>query len=295
MIQRTFVARALQIGLATCLFTAFMGVAQGQDKSMSAKKFGDDLRLLTKHTDAIVLRQGDAAIVVIPQYQGRVMTSTARGDEGLSSGWINDGLVKQGVVSDEQAKGTLDEHMYAFGGEERFWMGPEGGQYSIFFAPGRAFEFDDWFTPDPIDNEAWQVTSKSDSSIVLTHRFDLQNHSGTVFRVAANRKVELLASSRVSALLGGEIPGDIDFVAYQSTNTVKNAGSSAWQKSSGLLSIWMLCMFQPSPTTTVFVPFETEVESKGGKIVTDDYFGKVSNDRMKVADSVVYFKCDGKE
>ncbi|MEM9828979.1 MAG: DUF6786 family protein, partial [Planctomycetota bacterium] len=214
---------------------------------------------------------------------------------GLSSGWINDALVKQGVVSDEQAKGSLDEHMYAFGGEERFWMGPEGGQYSIFFAPGKAFEFDDWFTPDAIDNEAWQVASKSDSAITLTHRFKLQNRSGTEFLVSAKRAVALLSGEQASRLLGGEVSGSVDLVAYQSTNTVTNAGQTAWQKETGLLSIWMLCMFQPSPTTTVFVPFKKGDPSQLGPIVADDYFGKVTGDRLKVGDGVVYFKCDGEK
>ncbi|MEM6365487.1 MAG: DUF6786 family protein, partial [Planctomycetota bacterium] len=128
------------------LALAFMNPLSAHAESPN---FGDHVELLKKHTDAIVLKDGDAAVVVVPQYQGRVMTATAKGDGGPSSGWINDALVKRGVVSDEQAKGSLDEHMYAFGGEERFWMGPEGGQYSIFFAPKTSFEFDDWYTPDP--------------------------------------------------------------------------------------------------------------------------------------------------
>ncbi|MEM9827050.1 MAG: DUF6786 family protein, partial [Planctomycetota bacterium] len=113
--------------LVFCVTHPSIGNAQAQDRPMPAKRFVDDVQLLSKHTDAVVLRRDRAAIVVVPEYQGRVMTATARGEEGLSSGWINDALVKQGVVSDEQAKGSLDEHMYAFGGEERFWMGPEGG------------------------------------------------------------------------------------------------------------------------------------------------------------------------
>ena len=66
------------------------------------------------------------------------MTSTAGGDAGLSFGWINRELI---------ASGKLLPHMNAFGGEDRFWMGPEGGQFSIFFAKGAKFEFADWFTP----------------------------------------------------------------------------------------------------------------------------------------------------
>ncbi|MEM9586929.1 MAG: DUF6786 family protein [Planctomycetota bacterium] len=257
--------------------------------------FGADVAVLKQHTDAIVLRDGDAAVVVVPEYQGRVMTATARGDQGLSSGWINYDLVKQGVVSPEQAKGSLDEHMYAFGGEERFWMGPEGGQYSIFFEPKTPFDFASWHTPDPIDNEAWKAMAKTDRSVTLEHRFGLKNHSGTEFSVSVQRKVSLLDSAQISELLSVTLPDSIDAVAYQSENSVTNEGKAAWTKDSGLLSIWMLCMFQPSPTTTVFVPYNQGDEQTLGKVVSDDYFGKVSSDRLKVKDGVIYFKADGKE
>ena len=55
----------------------------------------------------------------------------AAGDTGASFGWINRQLI---------ASGKLLPHMNAFGGEDRFWMGPEGGQFSIFFAPGVKFD-----------------------------------------------------------------------------------------------------------------------------------------------------------
>ena len=37
-----------------------------------------------------------------------------------------------GVLPESKRKGTLQEHIHVFGGEERFWMGPEGGQYALF-------------------------------------------------------------------------------------------------------------------------------------------------------------------
>ena len=169
---------------------------------MSSKTFGQDAEFLKQHTDAIVLSRDDQAIVVVPDYQGRVMTATAGGADGASSGWINYELVEQGVLPPEEAAGKLEEHMYAFGGEERFWMGPEGGQYSIFFAPGTPFEFSDWYTPDPIDSESWKVVSQTDDAVVLTHQFPLQNHSGTRFRVAVRRGVKLLEDQQVGKLLG---------------------------------------------------------------------------------------------
>jgi hypothetical protein len=255
--------------------------------------FGDDAAFLQDNTNAIILRRGDAAIVVVPEYQGRVMTATAGGNNGLSSGWMNYEIIERGILRPSQEKGKLEEHMYAFGGEERFWMGPEGGQYAIFFAPGKNFEFSDWFTPDPIDTDMWDVTSKSRTQVELQHTFELLNHSGTEFKVQADRKVSLLNKTQIAKLLKGDIPEGISCVAYLTDNKVTNRGPKAWTKESGLLSIWLLCMFQPSPTTTVFIPYVEGSESDLGPIVNADYFGRVPPGRLQVEDGLVHFKADG--
>jgi len=50
-------------------------------------------------------------------------------------------------------------------------------------------------------------------------------------------------------------------------------------------------MFNPTPSTTVFIPYKQEGE---GVIVNDDYFGKVPADRLLVDNETIYFKIDGK-
>jgi hypothetical protein len=55
------------------------------------------------------------------------MTSTANGRNEFSYGWINYKLIGSGEKS---------EHINAYGGEERIWLGPEGGQFSVYFAKG---------------------------------------------------------------------------------------------------------------------------------------------------------------
>ena len=91
--------------------------------------FRSDLAFLKCHTETIVLldRERDARVAVCPALQGRVMTSTATGDGGLSYGWINYEAI---------ASGELKPHINVYGGEDRFWLGPEGGQFSIFFKKG---------------------------------------------------------------------------------------------------------------------------------------------------------------
>ena len=47
--------------------------------------FKDDLEFLQRHTEVIVLKDSNqtAQIIVCPKYQGRVMTSSASGKNGL--------------------------------------------------------------------------------------------------------------------------------------------------------------------------------------------------------------------
>lgn len=280
-----------------CLLTAASllttATAMNAEPTAQANTFGKDAAFLKEHTDAVILSSGDAAIVVVPEYQGRVMTATADGEAGASSGWINYDLVKQGVLPEEESTG-LDRHMYAFGGEERFWLGPEGGQYSIYFAPDVPFTFDNWFTPDPIDNLPWKVLSRDNDSITTGLDFNLRNYSGTDFSVRAEREVRLLARDEIARILDTDLPEGIRVVAYQSDNRLTNTGEKAWTEESGLLSIWMLCMFQPSPETVVFIPYNEGPVEELGPIVNDSYFGKVPPDRLKVDNGLILFVCDGK-
>ncbi len=73
------------------------------------------------------------------------MTSTTDGRNGPSFGWVNHEL----IASRKQV-----EHMNAFGGEERIWLGPEGGQFSVYFKKGTEFTFDNWFVPAAFDTGA---------------------------------------------------------------------------------------------------------------------------------------------
>ena len=85
-------------------------------------------------------------------------------------------------------------------------------------------------------------------------------------------------------------------VAYASDNNITNIGTDAWTKETGLLSIWILGMFNPSPATTIVVPFKTGPEAELGPAVNDAYFGKVPADRLVVrgTEGVLFFSGDGK-
>jgi hypothetical protein len=52
-------------------------------------------------------------------------------------------------------------------------------------------------------------------------------------------------------------------------------------------------MFNPSPATTIVVPYRSGPEADLGPVVNDAYFGKVPADRLVARDGVVFFKGDG--
>jgi len=223
-------------------------------------------------------------VIVLPKLQGRVMTSTAEGTQGLSFGWINRSLL---------ASGKTVEHMNTYGGEDRFWIGPEGGQFSVFFKQGVPFDLEHWFTPAPVDTEPFELVTQSANSAQLKKDMKLSNYSRTVFDLRVDREVRVLEPYEAGDRLGVMSDDNVKIVAFESVNKITNTGAKAWEKETGLLSIWILGMFNPSPATTVVVPFEAGPENQLGPIVNDAYFGKVPADRLVVKDGVLFFRGDG--
>jgi hypothetical protein len=266
---------------------AIAGCAE-RETEMAQQTFGDDLAFLKSHTDVVLLQDesGAGQVVVLPAFQGRVMTSTAEGPAGLSFGWINRDLI---------ASGEIVEHINVYGGEDRFWIGPEGGQFSIFFDKGTPFDLEHWYTPAPIDTEPFQLVSKSSERAVLKKDMQLKNYSGTVFDLRVDREVRLLQPSAAMERLGATPAGTVKMVAFESRNKMTNTGEKAWKKETGLLSIWILGMFTPSPETTVVIPFEKGPVDELGPVVNDAYFGKVPSDRLIVDEEkgVLFFSGDG--
>ncbi len=246
--------------------------------------FNKDITFLQKHTDAFVLSDsaGVAQIVVVPAYQGRVMTSTT--GDGDSFGWINYELI---------ASGNLQPHVNAFGGEERFWMGPEGGQFAIFFKKGDAFGLEDWQTPAVIDTETYDIVSQGKTYASFRKTTQLTNMSDTKLDVQIDRTIKMLDKPQVQEVIGISVPKSVKMVAFESENKLTNIGTNTWTKETGMLSVWILNMLKHSSETTVIIPFKSGPESTLGPKVNDTYFGKVPAERLIVQDDVLFFNCDG--
>lgn len=252
--------------------------------SDSTKQYGYNINFLRKHTEIIEIKNGNAAIALAPAWQGRVMTSTAAGESGLSFGWINHELI---------SSGKIQPHINAFGGEERFWLGPEGGQYSIFFKKGESFVFENWQTPAFIDTTPYNLQSRTDSSALFACDASAENYSGTLFELTVEREIILLSDESITKETGIDLNG-LNYVAYTSVNKIINKGINKWSRNTGLLSIWMLGMFNPSPSVVVVIPVKDGDEKQLGPKVNDNYFGKISEERLKVSGNHIFFRADGK-
>ncbi len=247
--------------------------------------FGDAVSFLKKYKNVLVLTAPDndsAQVAVVGAYQGRVMTSTANGGAGNSYGWLNNDFI---------AAGRYEPHMNAFGGEDRIWLSPEGGQFSVYFKPGAPFDFAHWQTPALIDTVSFKLVGRGKSRATFAQTATLYNHSGTRFDISIDRTVRVLSRQQISRLLGVNTLEGLKVVGYETENTLRNVGAD-WQRNKGVLGIWILGMFNPSPQTTIVAPF-TKQRSATLQL-TDNYFGQIPPDRLRVQDSVVLLRADGK-
>ena len=278
--------KQLAIVGAICLEAAACTRATEPVTPARGTAFAADVDFLRTHTQVVLLTDpaGSAQVAVAPAYQGRVMTSTASGGDGPSFGWIGRAAI---------ASGTRQPHMNVFGGEDRFWLGPEGGQYALYFKRGDPFDLDHWQVPEPFDWDRWDIVGQSATDVRFRKPMTLVNYSGTQMTIDVDRTVRLLSTADVTRLLGASPGNAVRTVAFESSNTVTNAGSAEWKPETGLVSVWILGMFNPSTDTTIVLPFTPGPESTLGPIVNDAYFGKVPASRLVIAPSAVFFRGDG--
>lgn len=254
--------------------------------SISFKKgsFGFDLAFLKKHKEVIVLGApaGPANVLIVKDYQGRVMTSTARGEAGNSYGWINYHLI---------SSDSILAHFNPFGGEDRIWFGPEGGQYSVFFKKGTSFDFQNWQTPSVIDTEPFDLVSADTIQATFKKSVSLTNYSGFTFRFDIVRQIVLWNDDDILREFGISVKG-LQAVGFESRNSITNTGPEDWKKKNGLISVWILGMFTPSDKTNIVLPYSTSANYK--KKITDNYFGEIPPDRLVKSEERLFLRADGR-
>jgi hypothetical protein len=258
------------------------------DEDISSYKegsFGYDLNFLKQHDSVVILKSGDSSqVVVSPKYQAKVFTSTADGMGGLSFGWVNY----------KAFTAPVDAHMNAYGGENRFWLGPEGGRFSLFFKPGAQMVFENWKTPPSFDTASWNVMSKSNVSVTMQKEMRLTNYKGTEMQLLVDRTVDILDRQQINNNIGLSLDTSVKVVGYKTVNQITNKGDAEWTESTGMPCMWILDMFKPTPATVIVVPFKNAAGQSFNKVATTNYFGEIPAERIKHTDDVLYFKADGK-
>ncbi|MBS1747017.1 MAG: hypothetical protein JST21_12670 [Bacteroidetes bacterium] len=267
--------------------TSKQGPEDGKDTgTFAAGTFGFDLNFLKQHDSVIVLKtnNGESQIIVSPKYQGKVFTSTANGDNGFSFGWVNY----------KAFNGPEDAHMNAYGGENRLWLGPEGGPFSLFFQPGDSMVFAHWKTPSAYDTEPWNITAQTGNSVTMQKDMQLINYHNTHLQLSVTRQVDILNSDEIKNNTGLSLDNTVKTVAYQTINTLTNTGKDAWTEAAGMPCIWILDMMKNTPSTVIIVPYKNAAGVNFSDVATTNYFGEITADRLHHDDNRLLFKADGK-
>jgi hypothetical protein len=236
----------------------------------AAGSVDDDLAFLRAHGPVDVLDSpGGGAVVVSGHWQGRVMTSAVE-PHGKSLGFVHRAFLEAGKT------GTPFDNS---GGEDRFWLGPEGGQFGLYFPPGAPFSIDSWQTPHAMQEGEWPVAARDAAHVTYRRSMRVENWSRAAFDVAVERTIRVLTAGEVRGRFGAQPPAGTRWVAFESDNSITNAGAAPWRRETGLLSVWILGMYAPATDARIVVPFDP---AAGGPVVNDAYFGKVPPERLRV-------------
>jgi len=189
-------------------------------------------------------------------------------------------------------------HFANYGAEDRMWLSPEGGQFSLWFKHGDPQNLQHWFTAPALNEGAWSVVSgPGEPGVRMQRPMQLTNASQTTFTLDVTREVRLAGAQDLAAWFGAQAaatlarPGN-RLVCYETVNTITNRGADM-RRASGLLSIWMLGMLNSGPQTVVIVPYRPGDEASLGPVVKSDYFGQIPADRLKILPQAVLFLADG--
>ena len=246
------------------------------------------------------LQIGAAHTILAPGLQGRILTSEVG---GVQTGFVNLEAIAAGEVSDQ---------FNNFGGQDRFWIGPEPG---LYFEPPDRIERTAWRVPRVLNEGSWEVVETSLERVILKREMELVNDLGTQFKVLVQRELGQISREDLSRELGVDVDdahGSVAFSGSYSRNQLINVGE-AWTRDTGLLNVWILGQFNAGPNTVVIAPFRgndelddsavastadaADLEAKAGPEFNDEYFGKVSRDtpdRLQVSGNAVIFRADAK-
>ena len=248
-----------------------------------------EVRALLKQAgrDACVLAGRDAQckVLVCPELAGRVLGTTSGGENGAFGGFIDAQAFQEGM------KDIWDN----WGGEERYWVAPEGGQFGLMFKD-QCECFAHYDVQEGINRTPYQVleVSPQAKSLTMRCRMHLKNKLGTRFHLEVTRRITVLDDCPYSNGCGDAVR----FVGFQSESSLLNIGERPFARETGTLAHWHLGQFLVGDHLIGIVPFCPD--DRAAPPVREDYFkdfcvgGAMPANRYRLLNNCALFKADGK-
>ena len=260
------------------------------------RKVRDVVKLLVDagHHPVVLCGSDSKKIVVVaPSLVGRVICTGSGGLHGTTDSYISEDQIAKGFT-----KSLPGAKWASFGGEERVWLAPEGGEYALFFSKGKPQTQENYTVPESLNSTKFQVTeiSADGKSVTFTAGMSLVNFIGSRFDLEVSRTISLVESCPYVQ----EFKGKIDFVGFESHTYIKNIGKKPWTKKTGAMSIWTIGQFLAKDNSVVIMPYRCGSNEVLGAPVSTEYFRLLTLDGnptprrfWTVENNVVLLKASG--
>jgi uncharacterized protein DUF6786 len=251
-------------------------------------KFSEVTALLEKagrKTYVLSGRDAQRKVLVCPELAGRVMGTSWAGENGPFGGFIDEQAFREGM------KDIWDN----WGGEERYWLGPEGGQFGLMFRDQCAC-FENYHVQEGFNRTPYEVIEVSPlaKSLTMHCRMRLTNKIGTRFDIEVTRRITVLDDCPYTNGCGDSVR----FVGFQSESSLMNIGERPFTRETGALAHWHLGQFLVGEHVVGIIPYRTDGD--GAPSVREDYFkdfcigGAIASNRYWLLNNCALFKADGK-
>jgi hypothetical protein len=182
-----------------------------------------------------------------------------------------------------------------WGGEERYWLCPEGGQFGLMFRD-QCECFAHYHVQEGINNKPYEVleVSPQTKSLTMGSTMQLKNKLGTEFDVEVTRRITIMDSCPYSLGCGDAI----NFVGFQSESSLTNIGAKSFSRETGALAHWHFGQFLPGDRVIVVIPYCSGDHTDPP--IRKDYFkdfcvgGAMPPNRYQILNNSVLFKANGR-
>jgi hypothetical protein len=210
-------------------------------------------------------------LVICPDWNGNVMTSTCDGIDGSSFGLIN----VKAIDADKINVNKTDWFYNSYGGEDQFLFLPGDGTFVIDSLP-------------------------QPSVLRMRRSVRLNADHGNHAELDIIRTVRLLEHHEIHFVFGNAAAisldqMDVSFVGFVTVNSIVNSAirSPSW---SHPVSIQIQGMFNTGQSTVAIIPFQpvNENELEPEVPIDTDFFGSSPHGRLRFLPSAVLLRADGK-